>query len=66
VSPNRGFEVPLAGEDLARWARWRLQRDSRRATPGSASRSDDDQRPVTDAALMKAVDYIEQSTGKAP
>jgi len=64
VSPNRGFEVSLSGEDLARWARWRLQRDSRRGTP--TLRDEEDQRPLADAALMKAVDYIEQATGKTP
>jgi carboxyl-terminal processing protease len=66
VTPNKGFEVPLEGEELARWARWRSQRDSRHVAPGTASRDDGDQRPLADAALMKAVDYIEQATGKTP
>jgi carboxyl-terminal processing protease len=60
VSPNKGFEVRLEGEDLARWIRWRAQRDARRTS--AAPREDDDQRPLADAALMKAVDYIEQAT----
>lgn len=66
VTPNKGFEVPLEGEDLARWIRWRAQRDSRHPSPGTTARDEEDQRPLADPALMKAVDYIEQATGKAP
>lgn len=63
VSPNKGFEVVLEGEELARWIRWRPQRDSRRP---SATHDDEDPRPLADTCLMKAIDYIEQSTGKVP
>jgi carboxyl-terminal processing protease len=66
VTPNRGFEVSLEGEELARWFRWRAQRDTRRPSPGATPRDEEDPRPQADAALMKAVDYIEQATGKAP
>jgi len=62
VSPNKGFEVVLQGEELARWIRWRAQRDSRRPS----SHDDEDQRPLADTCLLKAIDYIEQSTGKVP
>lgn len=61
VSPNDGFEVTVDGEPLAQLFRWRAQRDRHRA-----AHDDEDSRPLADTCLMKAVDYIEQATGKEP
>ena len=57
VRPDKGYEVTSDEAERARWTRWRLHRDGRRA-PGPVA---DDLRSFVDRPVAKAVEYLQQS-----
>jgi carboxyl-terminal processing protease len=58
VIPDPGYQVPVDEEDLARWFRWRRQRDGHRH---DANGDTPDPKSIADAPLLKALEYLDKS-----
>jgi carboxyl-terminal processing protease len=69
VKPDPGFEVKLEGDPLARFVRWRRDRDMSRPAsgkPGSAKASRPPLPTDADPQLAKAVEYVEKGARHEP
>lgn len=60
VMPDKGYEVVVEGEDLARLRDWRFHRDGYRPTDNGNGSGGDQPESFVDPQLAKAVEYIEE------
>jgi len=63
VTPDKGYEVIVEGEELGKWLRARHRRD---LVPRPGQESEEDAEPYVDPQLQKAVEYLEQELKSGP
>ena len=63
VTPDKGYEVIVEGEELGKWLRARHRRD---LVPRPEHEAEEDAESYTDPQLQKAVEYLEQELKSGP